>query len=57
MAGGAEDRLHGLRIEAASPDIGSQFGGRLVRRSRRPVGTRLAHRLVCVSRAENASRL
>ncbi len=56
MTGGAEHRLDGLRVEAARRDICAQLGARLVRRTRRAVRPRLAHRLIGVGGAEDACR-
>jgi hypothetical protein len=53
MAGGAEDGLDGLGVAAAGLHVGPQRRGRLVGRVGRPVGTRLAHRLVGVGGAED----
>ena len=56
MAGGAEHRLDRVSVEATGLDVGAELGSRLVGRALGAVGTRLAHRLVCVGRAEDPGR-
>ena len=53
VPGGGEHRFDRIAVEAAGLDLGAQLRGRGIGRERRPVRTRLAHRLVGVGRAED----